>query len=147
MLKKVTGIALLCMVSILPAFSTAKAAFAWAYGGISSADYNIGAGVQLLPIPLIGSFGVEAALEKSWKREINDFSLAAVVRDVQIPLTTVDLFASAGLRIRQTGSDPFLEVGLRTPFTDFANAVGIRVSARGYLENEARFGIGLEVRF
>jgi hypothetical protein len=144
MLKKITLIALLCT---LPALSSARAAFAWAYGGISSMDYNIGAGVQLLPIPLVGSLGVEAALEKPWNRDINDFSLAAVVRDVQIPLTTVDLFASAGLRVRQTGSDPFLEVGLRTPFTDFANAVGLRVSARGYTTSEARFGVGLEVRF
>jgi len=131
-------------LSSLPA---AQAAFAWAGGDLTLQNYDVRAGIQLLPVPFLGTFGVEAALERPWNADRTDYSFAATLRDVPVPLTTLNLFGSAGIRFREAGQDPFLEGGFRTSLTDLANAVGLRVSGRLYTNSEFNVGVGVEVRF
>jgi hypothetical protein len=140
-------ILLITSVAALSSLNQTHAAFAWAGGDVTLQNYDIRAGIQLLPIPFVGTFGVEAAFERPWNADRTDLSFAATVRDVPVPLTTLNLFGTAGIRFREAGQDPFLEGGFRTSLTDLANAVGLRVSGRLYTNSEFNVGVGVEVRF
>ena len=137
----------LTSVAALSSLPTAHAAFAWAGADVTLQNYDIRAGIQLLPIPFLGTFGVEAALERLWNAERTDLSFGVTLRDVPVPLTTLNLFGTAGIRFREAGQDPFLEGGFRTSLTDLANAVGLRVTGRLYTNSEFNVGVGFEVRF
>ena len=138
---------LMTSVAALSSLPTAQAAFAWAGADVTLQNYDIRAGIQLLPIPFLGTFGVEAALERPWNAERTDLSFGVTLRDVPVPLTTLNLFGTAGIRFREAGQDPFLEGGFRTSLTDLANAVGLRVTGRLYTNSEFNVGVGVEVRF
>ena len=140
-------LALITSVVVLSSLPSAQAAFAWAGGDLTLQNYDVRGGVQLLPIPFLGTFGVEVALERPWSTDRTDYSFAATLRDIPVPLTTLNLFGSAGIRFREAGQDPFLEGGFRTSLTDLVNAVGLRVSGRLYGNSEFNVGVGIEVRF
>ena len=140
-------LALITSVVVLSSLPSAQATFAWAGGDLTLKNYDVRGGIQLLPIPFLGTFGVEAALERPWNTDRTDYSFAATLRDIPVPLTTLNLFGSAGLRFREAGQDPFLEGGFRTSLTDLASAVGLRVSGRLYGNSEFNVGVGVEVRF
>ena len=53
--------------------TTARAAAVWAGADLRTSGYGIRAGVALLPIPFIGSFGVEAGAERAYTTDAAAF--------------------------------------------------------------------------
>ncbi|ADV67883.1 hypothetical protein [Deinococcus maricopensis] len=127
---------------------TASAAALW--GGVDVNTNSLGAhaGFALLPVPFIGTLGLEGGVERPWPApgtpDTTDFSVAATLRDLNLPLTRTDAFVSAGVLLRESRVTPFAEAGLRFPV--LLNA-GLRVAARADTDGRLRAGAGLELRF
>lgn len=141
--------ALSAFVSLALLSPAAGAAALWAGADVTTQGFGVRAGAGL-PIPLVGAFGVEAGAEKDWRTDVPSFSVAATLRDLNLPLTNTDAFVSAGLRYRMLGSGvgdtkTYGEVGIRTPLLGPA---GLRWTVRAYPgSGEFRAGLGAEIRF
>lgn len=137
--------AMACMALLC---SPAHAAFGWAFGGVSTQVARVGAGVQILPIPFVGSVGIEGSVEQPWNQNPTQtqWSAAAHLRDVHIPLTEVDVFAGVGGQRGASGINPFAEAGLRTPLSSVVGALGLRFSSRLYADHDIHFGLDVELR-
>ncbi|WP_339095693.1 hypothetical protein ACINK0_14160 [Deinococcus sp. VB343] len=119
----------------------------WVGADASTAGYGVRAGSSLLAVPRIGALGVEGSAEKGWQGQ-NRYAAALTLRDLNLPLTKVDAFASAGAEYRSglnlAGLNLYGEAGLRGPVL---GPVGWRAYARSTLTRQFGAGVGLEVRF
>ena len=71
----------------------------WVGADASTAGYGVRAGSSLLAVPRIGALGVEGSAEKGWQGQ-SRYAAALTLRDLNLPLTKVDAFASAGAEYR-----------------------------------------------
>lgn len=127
---------------VLMSLSGTVGATTWAGADVSTAGYGVRLGSSLLAVPRIGALGVEGSAEKGWQGA-NRYAAALTLRDLNLPLTKVDVFASAGAEYRQ-GLNLYAEGGLRGPVL---GPLGWRAYARGTLTGHFGAGVGLEVRF
>lgn len=114
----------------------------WVGAETTTAGYGVHLGSSLLAVPRIGALGVEGSAEKGWQG-VNRYAAALTLRDLNLPLTKVDAFASAGAEYRQ-GLNLYAEGGLRGPVL---GPLGWRAYARGTLTGQFGAGVGLELRF
>ena len=124
--------------------SAASAASLWGSVNLTTQTFGVSAGLALLPVPLVGSFGVEAHAERPHGTNDTVLSLGATLRDVNLPLTDTNVYASAGVTFVNPAA-LYLEGGLRTPLL---GPVGLKVAARAYPQlQQYRLGFGAELRF
>ena len=114
----------------------------WAGADTGSAGFGVRVGRSLLAVPRLGALGVEGSAEKGWQGK-NRYAVGVTLRDLNLPLTKVDAFASAGAEYRQ-GLNLYAEGGLRGPVL---GPIGWRAYARSTLSGQLGAGVGLELRF
>ena len=129
----------------------AHASALWFGADARTAGLDAHAGVALLPVPFIGTLGIEAGVSSSYgdALSINEFRVGGTLRDLNLPLTSVDAFVSGGaafhlLADSNTATSTYVEGGLRGPVL---GPVGWRLSAKGDSFSGFSAGAGLEIRF
>ena len=138
-MKRLTS--LLALLALTPA---AGAAALWVGGDLTTGGFGVHAGVGVLPLPLVGTLGLEGSLTRPYNASAPVTSLGATLRDLNLPLTDTDAFVGAGFRFTAR-ADLYGEVGIRTPL---AGPAGLRWAVRAYPgAGEFQAGIGLEARF
>ncbi|MFC4636849.1 hypothetical protein [Deinococcus hohokamensis] len=136
---------------LLAASGAAQASLAWAGADATTSGFGVHAGLALLPVPFLGTLGVEASGERGWNDQ-SPSRLAAglTLRDLNLPLTRVDAFATLGGEYRTTTAAQssqllgYAEAGLRGPLLGPA---GWRAFARANTAGHFGAGLGLELRF
>ena len=121
----------------------ASAAAIWAGADLRTSGYGVRAGVALLPVPFLGTVGVEAGAERGYNTDTATFSAALTLRDLNLPLTPVDAFASVGAEFSDA-TRFYAEGGLRGPL--FGPA-GWRAHVRARQDGVFSSGVGVEIRF
>lgn len=138
---------ILPVITALSLGASASASSLWAGAEISTTGYGGHAGLALLPIPFVGTIGVEGNYELLRDTNNSRFGVGITARDINIPLSNVDVFASAGL-VFNTDTQIYAEAGLRVAI---AGPIGWRayVKANSITSEAKSFGagIGLEVNF
>ena len=134
----------LTLAALLLLAPASSAAVLWAGVDANTNSFGARVGFALLPVPFVGTVGLEGGVERPWNTGTTDFSLAATLRDLNIPLSRTDAFVSAGALFRESRITPFAEAGLRFPV---ALNAGLRVAARADAEGRVRAGAGIELRF
>lgn len=123
--------------------STPASAEVWAGANAATNGFGVHAGFSLLRVPIIGAVGVEGAAEKGWGSVANRYAAGVTVRDLNLPLTRVDAFATVGGEY-QGRFGLYGEAGLRGPLVGPAGWRGfVRASTAGRLGA----GVGIELRF
>ncbi|ULH15739.1 hypothetical protein MF271_03620 [Deinococcus sp. KNUC1210] len=134
----------------LSMLTPAHASALWAGADARTTGLDAHAGIALLPVPFIGTLGIEAGAASSYggSLSINEFRVGGTLRDLNLPFTSVDAFVSGGaafhLTQNTTTTSTYLEGGLRGPVL---GPVGWRLSARGDSFAGFSAGAGLEIRF
>jgi hypothetical protein len=123
--------------------TTADASAVWAGADLRTTGYGVRAGVALLPVPFIGTFGVEAGAERGSTTDATVFTAAVTLRDLNLPLTAIDAFATAGAEFSDA-TRFYAEAGLRGPL--FGPA-GWRAHVRARQDGTLSGGVGIEFRF
>lgn len=141
----------LAVVLTLFVSGTAQAAVAWAGADALTSGFGVHAGVAVLPVPFVGTLGIEASGERAWTAQGTGRVAAGVtLRDLNLPLTRVDAFATLGGEYRTASAAQasalaaYAEAGLRGPL--FGPA-GWRAFARANTAGQFGAGVGLELRF
>ncbi|GHF83174.1 hypothetical protein GCM10017782_21050 [Deinococcus ficus] len=138
---------MLSLLALAAVSTPASAAALWAGGNVTTAGFGVHAGAALLPIPFIGTLGVEGTGERAWNADTYRFAAGVTLRDLNVPLTNVDLFATLGAEVltgAASGAHAYTEAGLRGPL--FGPA-GWRVFGRASTSGQFGAGLGLELRF
>ncbi|PTA69380.1 hypothetical protein [Deinococcus arcticus] len=149
--------ALLPAIAALTFWSSASAAAVWAGVNATTAGYGVHAGTALLPVPLLGTLGLEGSAERPWQASASTFSRYAAgltLRDLNLPLSRVDAFATMGGQLTVPTPAPgstaqsqlalYGEAGLRGPVLGPA---GWRAFVRASSAGQIGAGVGLELRF
>ncbi|SEJ05702.1 hypothetical protein SAMN04488058_103219 [Deinococcus reticulitermitis] len=132
----------LISLAALGTLGGAQAATVWAGGDVGTGGYGVHAGASLLRVPVLGTLGVEGSAERGW-RGANRYAAGLTLRDLNLPLTRVDAFATVGAEYR-TGLNLYAEGGLRGPLLGPA---GWRAYVRGSSGAGLGAGLGVELRF
>ncbi|MVN89083.1 hypothetical protein GO986_20285 [Deinococcus sp. HMF7620] len=148
---------LLPVVAALTLGSSASAAAVWAGVNATTAGYGVHAGTALLPVPFIGTLGLEGSAEFPWSANASTssrYAAGVTLRDLNIPLSRVDAFASLGGQLTVPTAIPggstqnqfalYGEAGLRGPVLGPA---GWRAFVRASSAGQLGAGVGLELRF
>ncbi|UWX65514.1 hypothetical protein [Deinococcus rubellus] len=128
----------------------AHAAALWIGADLRTNGLDAHAGSALLPVPFIGTVGVEAgATTSSSAGGLSEVRVGGTLRDLNLPFTKTDAFLSAGLAYHTAGSQSsgvgvYLEGGARGPL---AGPLGWRVSVKTDTKSGISAGAGLEFRF
>lgn len=132
------------LTTLVPLLFCAQAgATTWAGGNATTSGFGVHAGSSLLRVPFIGALGVEGSVEKSWNSGPNRYALGLTLRDLNLPLTKVDAFATLGAEYQNSGN-LYAEGGLRGPLLGPA---GWRAFVRANTASQFGAGVGLELRF
>lgn len=149
MRRTLTALTALSLAATLTA--PASAAAVWAGVDATTGGYGVHAGTALLPIPFIGTVGVEGSAERPWQTtdtSYNRYAAGVTLRDLNLPLTKVDAFATVGGQLTAGSNENrfalYGETGLRGPV--FGPA-GWRAFVRASSAGQIGAGIGLELRF
>ncbi|PYE55860.1 hypothetical protein [Deinococcus yavapaiensis] len=135
---------LLTISALLAATPSASAAFGWGSVNLTTNAATVNAGVALLPVPFIGTLGVEGGFERPTGTTANVLTVGATLRDVGVPLTDTDLFLGAGIVFSAT-PEPYLQGGLRA---NLIGPLGLTATVRAYPASRGfRAGLGAEIRF
>ncbi len=118
-------------------------ATAWVGGSATTTGFGFHLGQSVLSVPFIGAVGLEAAAEGGWNGNANRYAAGVTLRDLNLPLTRVDAFATAGLEYRNAAY-LYAEGGLRGPLLGPA---GWRAFVRANSAAQFGAGVGLELRF
>lgn len=134
---------LLALIALaLPA--SAQAATAWAGVDATTRGYGLHAGGAVFRVPILGTLGVEGAAEKGWRNtSANRYAVGATLRDINLPITRVDAFATAGAEYANRFG-VYAEGGVRGPLLGPA---GWRAYVRSGTASGFGGGVGLELRF
>ncbi|MFK7603262.1 hypothetical protein ACI3L1_13735 [Deinococcus sp. SM5_A1] len=134
----------LLTLAALALTASASAATAWAGVDASTKGYGLHAGLSVFRVPILGTLGVEGAAEKAWRNtSANRYAVGATLRDINLPITRVDAFATAGAEyVNRFGV--YAEGGLRGPLLGPA---GWRAFVRTGTASGFGGGVGLELRF
>lgn len=125
-------------------FTVAQAgATTWLGGDLTTQSFGVHAGSSLLRVPFIGALGFEGSAEKGLSAQPNRYALGVTLRDLNLPLTRIDAFATVGTEYRNKFSF-YAEGGLRGPLLGPA---GWRAFVRGNTASQFGAGMGLELRF
>ncbi|WP_424949635.1 hypothetical protein [Deinococcus sp.] len=128
----------------LTAFTPAtNAAAVWAGADLKTSGYGVRAGVALLPVPFVGALGVEGGAERAYTTDATSFSAALTLRDLNLPFTPVDAFATVGAEFSDA-TRFYAEAGLRGPLLGPA---GWRLHVRARQDGALSGGVGVELRF
>lgn len=124
----------------------ATAASLWASVNLNTDSAGLNAGLGLLPVPFVGTLGLEGGLERPYHTPNTVGTFGVTLRDINLPATSTDAFVGAGLAFfnAPNGTQPYLEGGLRT---GLLGPVGLKASARAYLPGRVRASLGAELRF
>lgn len=128
----------------------AQAAALWVGADLRTSGLDAHAGSALLPVPLIGTVGVEAgATTSSGAGGLSEVRVGGTLRDLNLPFTRTDGFLSGGLAYHTAGTGNsgvgvYLEGGARGPL---AGPLGWRVSVKTDTKSGISAGAGLEFRF
>ncbi|MBZ9712928.1 hypothetical protein [Deinococcus multiflagellatus] len=149
--------ALLPVVAALTLCSSASAAAVWAGVNATTAGYGVHAGTALLPVPLLGTLGLEASAERPWQSgagTASRYAAGLTLRDLNLPLSRVDAFTTVGGELTVPTPAPggssesrfalYGEAGLRGPVLGPA---GWRAFVRASSAGQLGAGVGLELRF
>ena len=129
--------------SVLALSSTAGAAV-WLGADAGVTGFGVHAGTSVLSIPLIGRLGLEGSAEKGWTSAMaNRYAAGVTLRDLNIPISRVDAFATVGAEYRNSFA-LYGEGGLRGPLLGPA---GWRAYVRGSTAGTLGAGVGIELRF
>ena len=149
MRRTLTALTALSLTAALTA--PASAAAVWAGMDATTSGYGVHAGTALLPIPFIGTVGVEGSAERPWQTTdttYNRYAAGVTLRDLNLPLTKVDAFATVGGQLTAGSNENrfalYGETGLRGPV--FGPA-GWRAFVRASTAGQIGAGVGLELRF
>lgn len=149
MRRTLTALTALSLTAALTA--PASAAAVWAGVDATTSGYGVHAGSALLPIPFIGTVGVEGSAERPWQTTdttYNRYAAGVTLRDLNLPLTKVDAFATVGGQLTAGSNENrfalYGETGLRGPV--FGPA-GWRAFVRASTAGQIGAGVGLELRF
>lgn len=149
MRRTLTALTALSLAATLTA--PASAAAVWAGVDATTSGYGVHAGSALLPIPFIGTVGVEGSAERPWQTtdtSYNRYAAGVTLRDLNLPLTKVDAFATVGGQLTAGSNENrfalYGETGLRGPV--FGPA-GWRAFVRASSAGQIGAGVGLELRF
>ncbi|MCD0174943.1 hypothetical protein IHN32_03125 [Deinococcus sp. 14RED07] len=149
MRRTLTALTALSLTAALTA--PASAAAVWAGVDATTSGYGVHAGTALLPIPFIGTVGVEGSAERPWQTSdtaYNRYAAGVTLRDLNLPLTKVDAFATVGGQLTAGSNENrfalYGETGLRGPV--FGPA-GWRAFVRASTAGQIGAGVGLELRF
>ncbi|MCD0156443.1 hypothetical protein [Deinococcus sp. 6GRE01] len=149
MRRTLTALTALSLTATLTA--PASAAAVWAGVDATTSGYGVHAGTALLPIPFIGTVGVEGSAERPWQTtdtSYNRYAAGVTLRDLNLPLTKVDAFATVGGQLTAGSNENrfalYGETGLRGPV--FGPA-GWRAFVRASTAGQIGAGVGLELRF
>ncbi|WP_420595802.1 hypothetical protein [Deinococcus sp.] len=122
----------------------AQAAGLWAGADVTTKDFKIHAGSALLPIPLIGTLGVEGGVNAG----LDEFRIGATLRDLNLPLTRLNAYLGGGLSYQtssaNSGAGLYLQGGVRGPLF---GPLGWRAGLDTDTKSGFSAGLGLEVRF
>ncbi|RJF71661.1 hypothetical protein D3875_08855 [Deinococcus cavernae] len=133
----------LALTTLVFALCSQAGATAWAGLHATTSTFGVHAGTSLLRVPLLGALGVEGNAEKGWGSAPNRYALGVTLRDLNLPLTKVDAFATVGAEYRNRAA-LYAEGGLRGPLLGPA---GWRTFVRGNTAGQFGAGLGLELRF
>ncbi|GGM09450.1 hypothetical protein [Deinococcus aerophilus] len=123
---------------------TASAATTWAGVDATTRGYGLHAGLSVFQVPVLGTLGVEATAERAWRKDNpSRFAAGVTLRDLNLPLTRIDAFASAGAEYAGRFG-VYTEGGLRGPLL---GPSGWRAFVRGSTASGFGAGVGLELRF
>jgi len=128
----------------------AQAAALWVGADLRTNGLDAHAGSALLPVPFIGTVGVEAgATTSSGAGGLSEVRVGGTLRDLNLPFTRTDGFLSGGLAYHTAGTGNsgvgvYLEGGARGPL---AGPLGWRVSVKTDTKSGISAGAGLEFRF
>ncbi|WP_241191262.1 hypothetical protein [Deinococcus psychrotolerans] len=131
-------------------FAPAQAAVLWAGADLRTNGLDAHVGSALLPIPFIGTVGIEAgAATSSAAGGLSEVRAGGTLRDLNLPFTGTDAFLSGGLAYHTAGNTNsgvgiYLEGGLRGPLV---GPLGWRASVKTDTKSGLSAGAGLEVRF
>ncbi|WP_425147050.1 hypothetical protein [Deinococcus sp.] len=133
----------------LSALAPAHAAALWLGADARTSGLEAHAGFGLLPIPFIGTLGLEAGVTTPYSvLALGEFRVGGTLQGVVIPLTSLDAFVGAGVAFRPSAesivTSTYLEGGLRGPVL---GPLGWRLSARGDSNSGFSAGVGAEIRF
>jgi hypothetical protein len=132
------------LVAALALPASASAATAWAGVDATTKGYGLHAGASVFRVPLLGTLGIEGAAEKAWRSTgANRFAVGATLRDLNVPITRVDAFATAGAEYTNRFG-VYAEGGVRGPLLGPA---GWRAYVRGGTASGFGAGVGVELRF
>lgn len=126
----------------------ARAAGLWVGADLRTSGLDAHAGRALLPVPFIGTVGIEAGATSS-AGGLSEVRAGGTLRDLNLPFTKTDAFVSGGLAYHPTGTKNsgagvYLEGGARGPL---AGPLGWRVSVKTDTKSGISAGAGLEFRF
>lgn len=127
----------------------AHAAALWVGADLRTSGLDAHVGSALLPVPFIGTVGVEAGATSS-AGGLSEVRAGGTLRDLNLPFTKTDAFLSGGLAYHTTtgtqssGLGVYLEGGARGPL---AGPLGWRVSVKTDTKSGLSAGVGLEFRF
>ncbi|WP_245895887.1 hypothetical protein [Deinococcus irradiatisoli] len=128
----------------------AHAAALWAGADFRSNGLDAHAGSALLPVPLIGTIGVEAGVGTRYGVSgLSEVRAGGTLRDLNLPFTKTDAYFGGGLSYHlaasaNTGLGVYLEGGLRGPLL---GPLGWRAGLKTDTKSGLSAGAGLEVRF
>lgn len=124
--------------------ATQAGATTWIGANAVTDGYGVHAGTSLLSVPFLGRIGVEGAAEKRWNTALpNRYAVGVTLRDLNIPLTRVDAFATLGAEYTNDFR-AYAEGGLRG---SLLGPAGWRAFVRGNTTGQFGAGLGLELRF
>lgn len=135
--------ALLLGVALLAGGAEAKT---WAGVNATSQGFGAHLGSSLLSALSVGTLGLEGSYERGWLGRPSRYAAGVTLRDLNLPLTSVDAFVSAGAEYR-SGGRWYVEGGLRGELLGAAGWRGF-VRGSGTGRDTARYGagLGLELR-
>lgn len=142
-MKRTTVIGPLTALAALAIPSAAEGASVWASVNLNTTSLGASAGVGLVPVPFVGTLGVEGGVERLHASPAAPVFAGVTLRDINLPLTDTDAFVGLGLEF-SNASRTYLEGGLRT---SLIGPFGLKASLRSYLQGGVRAGFGAEVRF
>ena len=128
----------------------AQAAALWAGVDARTTGLDAHLGSALLPVPFIGTLGIEAgAATESGVSGVSEVRVGATLRDLNLPITKIDAYTSAGLSYHLSASSNsgvglYAEGGLRGPLF---GPLGWRAGLKTDTKSGFSAGLGLEVRF
>ncbi|WP_052351781.1 hypothetical protein, partial [Deinococcus pimensis] len=117
----------LTSVALLAALPGAGAATAWGSVNLTTQTAGVSGGFSILPVPFVGTLGLEAAVDRPYGTDGTQVSVGATLRDLNLPATGTDAFVGLGVTLLNPGTATYVEGGLRAPLV---GPLGLKLGVR-----------------